>query len=48
MSTTAPATFSQRLALREVWTPWTIAWLGGSVLGIVNGTIRELVYKDCW
>jgi len=23
-----------------------IAWLGGSVLGVVNGTIRELVYKD--
>jgi hypothetical protein len=23
-----------------------IAWLGGSVLGIVNGTIRELLYKD--
>ena len=23
-----------------------IAWLGGSVLGIVNGVIRELAYKD--
>jgi hypothetical protein len=23
-----------------------IAWLGGSVLGIVNGVIRELVYKE--
>lgn len=23
-----------------------MAWLGGSVCGIVNGTIRELVYKD--
>lgn len=31
---------------RSVWRPWTIAWLGGSVLGIVNGSIRELVYKD--
>ena len=26
--------------------PWLIAWLGGSVLGIANGVIRELVYKD--
>ncbi len=23
-----------------------VAWLGGSVLGIVNGTVRELVYKE--
>ena len=37
---------SQRFAHRSAWGPWTIAWLGGSVLGIVNGTIRELVYKD--
>jgi hypothetical protein len=36
----------QGLGHRSVWVPWTIAWLGGSVLGIVNGTIRELVYKD--
>lgn len=36
----------QRLAHRSPWVPWTIGWLGGSVLGIVNGTIRELVYKD--
>lgn len=26
--------------------PWLIAWLGGSILGILNGTIRELAYKD--
>jgi hypothetical protein len=25
---------------------WIIAWLGGSVLGIVNGVARELTYKD--
>lgn len=25
---------------------WTLAWLGGSVLGVVNGTIRELTYKE--
>jgi hypothetical protein len=24
---------------------WTVAWLGGSVLGIANGTIRETTYK---
>lgn len=23
-----------------------VAWLGGSVLGIVNGVLRELAYKD--
>lgn len=26
--------------------PWLIAWLGGPVIGIVNGAVRELVYKD--
>jgi hypothetical protein len=36
----------RRLVSHSVWAPWTIAWLGGSVLGIVNGTIRELAYKD--
>jgi hypothetical protein len=25
---------------------WLAAWVGGSVLGIVNGAVRELVYKD--
>jgi hypothetical protein len=25
---------------------WLIAWLGGSVLGIVNGVARELTYKN--
>ncbi|HYI46461.1 MAG TPA: hypothetical protein VE174_13470 [Actinomycetota bacterium] len=42
----ATMSLHQRFADRSVWRPWTIAWLGGSVLGIVNGTIRELVYKD--
>lgn len=37
---------SQSLERRSVWGPWTIAWLGGSVLGVLNGTIRELFYKD--
>lgn len=39
-------TVRRGLVQRSVWRPWTIAWLGGSLLGIVNGTIRELVYKD--
>jgi hypothetical protein len=25
---------------------WLIAWLGGPVIGIANGTARELIYKD--
>ena len=25
---------------------WLLAWLGGSVLGIVNGVVRELTYKE--
>lgn len=25
---------------------WTIAWLGGALLGIGNGAVRELAYKD--
>jgi hypothetical protein len=25
---------------------WTVAWLGGSVLGMLNGTARELLYKE--
>ena len=30
---------------RSVWRPWLIAWLGGAVIAIGNGTVRELVYK---
>jgi hypothetical protein len=25
---------------------WTIAWLGGAVIGIANGAARELLYRD--
>jgi hypothetical protein len=39
-------TLRQRVVSRGIWGPWIVAWLGGSVLGIANGTIRELVYKD--
>ena len=31
---------------RPVTRQWLYAWLGGSVLGVVNGTGRELLYKD--
>ncbi|MPZ71003.1 MAG: hypothetical protein GEU71_15980 [Actinobacteria bacterium] len=37
---------TRRLADDRVLRAWLIAWLGGSVLGIVNGTARELLYKD--
>jgi hypothetical protein len=36
----------RRFAHDRVFRVWLVAWLGGSVCGIVNGTIRELVYKD--
>ena len=25
---------------------WLVAWLGGPLIGIANGTVRELAYKD--
>jgi hypothetical protein len=25
---------------------WILAWLGGPLIGIANGTLRELAYKD--
>ncbi|HZG68922.1 MAG TPA: hypothetical protein VEZ12_19450 [Herpetosiphonaceae bacterium] len=30
----------------SIFRAWLIAWLGGSVLGVVNGVIRETTYKD--
>jgi ABC-type branched-subunit amino acid transport system permease subunit len=35
-----------RFASGEVSGRWTVAWLGGSILGVVNGSLRELLYKD--
>jgi hypothetical protein len=29
----------------RIWAPWIIGWLGGPVLGIANGVVREAVYK---
>ena len=34
---------SERKAARR---PWIVAWLGGPLIGIANGTLRELGYKD--
>lgn len=41
-----PRVLRRRLKANRVWRRWTAAWVGGSVLGIANGVIRELVYKD--
>jgi hypothetical protein len=43
---TLPRSVRRRLKSDRVWRRWTAAWLGGSVLGIVNGVARELVYRD--
>lgn len=40
------AALRMRFASGGVWGRWTVAWLGGSILGIVNGSLRELLYKD--
>jgi len=29
----------------KIWRPWLLAWLGGAVLGVGNGTLRELVLR---
>jgi hypothetical protein len=41
-----PRRARRRLRADGTWRRWTTAWLGGSVLGIVNGTLREVAYKD--
>lgn len=30
----------------RVFRPWMLAWMGCSVLGMVNGTARELLYRE--
>ena len=30
----------------RIFRSWMFAWLGGSVLGMANGTARELLYKE--
>ena len=41
-----PRAVRRRLVRDHVWRRWTIAWLGGSVLGVANGIVREAVYAD--
>jgi hypothetical protein len=36
----------RRLRSDRVLRNWLVAWLGASVLGIVNGVLRETTYKD--
>ena len=36
----------RRHTANRVWLRWTIAWLGGSVLGIANGVARDTLYAD--
>jgi hypothetical protein len=36
----------RRLRTDRVLRRWLAAWVGGSALGIVNGVVRELTYKD--
>ena len=35
-----------RLQTEDVFRVWLVAWVGGSVLGPLNGTARELLYKE--
>jgi hypothetical protein len=35
-----------RLGSSRAFRSWMVAWVGGSILGMVNGTARELLYKD--
>ena len=41
-----PRSVRRRLRTDRVWRAWIAAWAGGSVLGIANGVMREVVYKD--
>lgn len=41
-----PRAIRRRLRSDRVLRRWVAAWVGGSVLGIANGVIRELAYKD--
>lgn len=42
----ASTSFLRRLETDKVFRVWLLAWPGGSLLGVVNGTARELLYKD--
>jgi hypothetical protein len=46
MTTTALVQAGNPIRRRSVWRPWLLGWLGIIPLAILNGTLRELVYKD--
>jgi hypothetical protein len=46
MTTTAVVLAGNPIRPRPVWRPWLLGWLGIIPLAILNGTLRELVYKD--
>ena len=41
-----PRAVRRRLRKDKVLRRWLVAWVGASVLGVTNGTLRELAYKD--
>jgi hypothetical protein len=41
-----PRAVRRRLRSDRTLRRWLVAWIGGSALGVVNGIIRELAYKD--
>lgn len=43
---TLPRAVRRRLKTDRTFRRWAVAWLGGSVLGIANGVIRETIYKE--
>ncbi|HZC99776.1 MAG TPA: hypothetical protein VFA46_06165 [Actinomycetes bacterium] len=40
------ASLPRRVRRDRVWRSWVEAWVGGAALGMVNGTLRDLLYKD--
>jgi hypothetical protein len=41
-----PRAVRRRLRSNRTLRRWLVAWIGGSALGIANGIIRELAYRD--
>jgi hypothetical protein len=41
-----PRAVRRRLRKDKVLRRWLLAWVGASALGVANGAIRELAYKD--
>ena len=42
----ASTSFGSRMASNRALRVWVVGWLGGSVLGVLNGAARELFYRD--